>query len=126
MTDPYLWLEDITGDDALGWVREHNEPTLAELSDERFERMRAEALEVLDTDSRVPYVRRRGDHLYNFWRDAANPKGLWRRTTLNSYRTDAPDWDVVIDLDATTNWRSSACPAAAQTPRWFASSTCAQ
>jgi prolyl oligopeptidase len=100
MTDPYLWLEDITGDDALGWVREHNEPTLAELSDERFERMRAEALEVLDTDSRVPYVRRRGDHLYNFWRDAANPKGLWRRTTLNSYRTDAPDWDVVIDLDA--------------------------
>ena len=100
MTDPYLWLEDITGDDALGWVREHNEPTLAELSDEGFERMRVEALEVLDTDSRVPYVRRRGDHLYNFWRDAANPKGLWRRTTLDSYRTDAPDWEVVIDLDA--------------------------
>jgi len=100
MTDPYLWLEDITGDEALGWVREHNEPTLAELSDQRFERMRAEALEVLDTDSRVPYVRRRGDHLYNFWRDAANPKGLWRRTTLDSYRTDAPEWEVVIDLDA--------------------------
>jgi prolyl oligopeptidase len=100
MTDPYLWLEDITGDEALGWVREHNEPTLAELSDERFERMRAEALEVLDTDSRVPYVRRRGNHLYNFWRDAANPKGLWRRTTLDSYRTDAPEWEVVIDLDA--------------------------
>jgi prolyl oligopeptidase len=100
MTDPYLWLEDIAGDDALDWVRKHNEPTLAELSDERFERMRAEALEVLDTDARVPYVRRRGDHLYNFWRDAANPKGLWRRTTLDSYRTDSPDWEVVIDLDA--------------------------
>ena len=47
-----------------------------------------------------PYVRRRGDWLYNFWRDAANPRGLWRRTTLQSYRTDAPDWEVVIDLDA--------------------------
>lgn len=100
MTDPYLWLEDITGDDALDWVRRHNEPTLAELCTERFEQMRAEALEVLDTDARIPYVRRRGELLYNFWRDAANPRGLWRRTTLDGYRTDSPDWEVVIDLDS--------------------------
>ncbi len=100
IADPFLWLEDITGDDALDWVRRHNEPTLAELRGERFEQMRTEALEVLDTDARIPYVRRRGEWLYNFWRDAANPRGLWRRTTLDSYRTDAPDWEVVIDLDA--------------------------
>ncbi len=100
IADPFLWLEDITGDDALDWVRRHNEPTLAELRGERFEQMRTEALEVLDTDARIPYVRRRGDWLYNFWRDAANPRGLWRRTTLESYRTDSPDWEVVIDLDA--------------------------
>ena len=97
--DPYLWLEDITGDDALDWVRKHNEPTLAELGGDRFEQMRAEALEVLDTDARIPYVRRRGEHLYNFWRDADNPRGLWRRTTLASYRTDEPEWDVIIDVD---------------------------
>lgn len=98
--DPYLWLEDVTGDEALAWVTAHNEPTLADLCDDRFDRMRAEALEVLDTDARIPYVRRRGEHLYNFWRDATNPRGLWRRTTLESYRTDVPDWDVVIDVDA--------------------------
>lgn len=97
--DPHLWLEEVTGDDALAWVREHNEPTVAELAGERFEQMRAEALEVLDTDARIPYVRRRGDYLYNFWRDATNQKGLWRRTTLESYRTEQPDWDVVIDVD---------------------------
>ena len=39
----------------------------------RFEQMRSEALEVLDTDARIPYVRRRGDHLYNFWRDDGRP-----------------------------------------------------
>jgi prolyl oligopeptidase len=61
--------------------------------------MRAEALEVLDTDARIPYVRRRGDFLYNFWRDAANPRGLWRRTTLQSYRSEAPEWDVILDID---------------------------
>jgi prolyl oligopeptidase len=97
--DAHLWLEDITGDDALGWVREHNEPTLDDLAGERFEQMRAEALEVLDTDARIPYVRRRGEYLYNLWRDAANPRGLWRRTTLDSYRGENPDWDVVIDVD---------------------------
>ena len=98
-TDPYLWLEEVSGDDALTWVREHNEPTVTELGGERFEQMRAEALEVLDTDARIPYVRRRGEYLYNFWRDADNPRGLWRRTTLTSYRSEKPDWDIVVDVD---------------------------
>jgi prolyl oligopeptidase len=98
--DPFLGLEDITGDAALDWVREHNDPTLAELSGDRFDQMRAEALAVLDTDARIPYVRRRGEHLYNFWRDAEHPRGLWRRTSLEQYRSEQPDWDVVIDVDA--------------------------
>ncbi|ORW63944.1 prolyl oligopeptidase family serine peptidase [Mycobacterium saskatchewanense] len=97
--DPYLWLEEVTGDEPLDWVRAHNEPTLAEFGGPDFERMRAEALEVLNTDARIPYVTRRGEYLYNFWRDAENPRGLWRRTTLDSYRTDSPDWDVLIDVD---------------------------
>jgi prolyl oligopeptidase len=98
--DPYLWLEDVTGDEALEWVRRHNEPTLADLGGERFEDMRRQALEILDTDARIPYVRRRGEYLYNFWRDESHPRGLWRRTTLAGYRDDAPEWDVLIDVDA--------------------------
>ncbi|MDQ2628052.1 MAG: prolyl oligopeptidase family serine peptidase [Actinomycetota bacterium] len=109
MTDPYLWLEDVTGDDALDWVRAHNAPTVDEFAGDDFEAMRTAALEVLDTDARIPYVRRRGEFLYNFWRDAANPRGLWRRTTLDSYRSGAPEWDVIIDVDELsrtddTNW----------------------
>ena len=103
--DPYLWLEEVTGDEALDWVRARNKAALAEFCEAEFceaefERMRAEALEVLDTDARIPYVRRRGEYLYDFWRDATNPRGLWRRTTLDSYRTDSPQWDVLIDVDA--------------------------
>ena len=97
--DPYLWLEEVSGSEALDWVRARNEPTLAELCDAQFERMRIEALDVLDTDARIPYVRRRGEYLYDFWRDATSPRGLWRRTTLDSYRTDSPDWEVLIDVD---------------------------
>ncbi|OOK69010.1 prolyl oligopeptidase, N-terminal beta-propeller domain protein [Mycobacterium kansasii] len=73
--DPYLWLEDVTGESALDWVRARNGPAMAQFCSGEFERMRAEALEVLDTDTRIPYVVRRGDYLYNFWRDAANPRG---------------------------------------------------
>jgi len=98
--DPHRWLEDITDEAALNWVREHNDPTLAELCDDRFEQFRRQALEVLDTDARIPYVVRRGEHLYNFWRDAEHPRGLWRRTTLSQYRSESPDWDVLIDLDS--------------------------
>ena len=98
--DPHLWLEDIDGRDALDWVHERNQATIGRFGDETFERMRAEALEVLDTDTRIPYVRRRGEHLYNFWRDADNPRGLWRRTTLHSYRSDETDWEILIDVDA--------------------------
>lgn len=98
--DPHLWLEDIDGVGALTWVRARNQTTVAEFTDGRFEQMRTEALEVLDTDTRIPYVRRRGEFLYNFWRDATNPRGLWRRTTLDSYRSATTDWDVIIDVDA--------------------------
>jgi prolyl oligopeptidase len=99
--DPYLWLEEVTADDAMAWVRDRNAETVAELTgNARFEELRDEIREVYDADDRIPYVRRRGDHLYNFWQDATNPRGLWRRTTLEQYRLPDPEWDVVLDLDA--------------------------
>ena len=99
--DPYRWLEDVTGSAALDWVRAHNEVTLASLSGgARFASLRAEAREVLDADDRIPFARRRGEYLYNFWQDAEHPKGLWRRTTLEEYRTDRPAWEILLDVDA--------------------------
>jgi prolyl oligopeptidase len=99
--DPYLWLEEVTDETALDWVREHNAATVAELTgNERFTGLRDGIREVLDADDRIPYVRRRGDRLYNFWQDAAHPRGLWRRTTLEQYRTKDPDWELVLDVDA--------------------------
>ncbi|RJQ77756.1 S9 family peptidase [Pseudonocardiaceae bacterium YIM PH 21723] len=99
--DPYLWLEEVTGDDALRWVTERNAASLSDLtSTPRFTALRDEIREALDADTRIPYVRRRGEYLYNFWRDAQRPRGVWRRTTLDSYRTDSPEWDEILDIDA--------------------------
>jgi hypothetical protein len=98
--DPYLWLEAVAGEQALDWVERHNGPTLARLSGDRFEQMRVEALDVLDADTRIPPAQRYGEYLYNFWRDASRPRGVWRHTTLEEYREDSPEWDVLIDVDA--------------------------
>ncbi len=99
--DPHLWLEEVTGEQALGWVRERNAETIEELTGtESFGALEREIREVLDADDRIPYVRRRGEYLYNFWQDATHPRGLWRRTTPAEYRKTEPDWDVLLDVDA--------------------------
>lgn len=100
MDDPYLWLEATDDEQVLEWVKRHNAPTVARLSGERFEQMRADVLDVFDADTRIPGVSRRGEYLYNFWQDASHPRGVWRRTNLEEYRKDSPQWDVVIDVDA--------------------------
>ena len=98
--DPYLWLEDVLGDRALTWVKERNAEAFGELVGQgRYTELRDGIRAILDAEDRIPYVTRRGDHLYNFWRDGKNARGLWRRTTLESYRGSDPQWDVLLDLD---------------------------
>jgi prolyl oligopeptidase len=99
--DPFLWLEDVSGDRALAWVRAQSARTEGRLeADPAFAARRDAILEVLDSKDQIPHVSRRGAHLYNLWQDAANPRGLWRRTTLAQYRQSAPAWEVLLDLDA--------------------------
>ena len=100
-TDPWLWLEAVQGERALDWVRARNAESRTQLERHpRFAAMRDRFQAILDAADKIPQVSRRGDWLYNLWRDAAHPRGLWRRTTLTSFRTDQPDWETVLDLDA--------------------------
>ncbi|MDE2157748.1 MAG: S9 family peptidase, partial [Burkholderiales bacterium] len=99
--DPYLWLEEVEGERALAWVRARNAATEAELeSRPGCGALRESLREVLDARDQIPYATRRGDHLYNLWRDADHARGLWRRTTLDEYRRREPRWQTLIDLDA--------------------------
>jgi prolyl oligopeptidase len=101
LDDPFLWLEDVDSAAALAWVRERNAQTEALLaSDATFDALRARLQAALDAPGRIPGVVRRGDWLYNFWQDAAHPRGLWRRTTLTEYRQPVPAWELVLDVDA--------------------------
>jgi prolyl oligopeptidase len=99
--DPFTWLEEIKGERALAWARGENARSLGELQgDPRYARFQAQALEILQARDRIPPVAMRPDGLYNFWQDSEHVRGILRRTTLASYRTDAPQWETVLDIDA--------------------------
>lgn len=98
--DPHLWLEEVEGAQAVAWVDAQSAKTMTVFSGPGFERDRADLLHIMDRPDKLPFVSRRGKWLYNYWLDAANPRGLWRRCTAESYAKDAPDWDIVLDLDA--------------------------
>src|SRR5690625_1313326 len=99
--DPYLWLEDVEGDEALAWVRARNAEKAQKLSEsDQFQSTKARIRSVLDSDDKIPGVAKIGDQYYNFWRDANHVRGIWRRTTLESYRSADTEWETVLDIDA--------------------------
>jgi prolyl oligopeptidase len=99
--DPFTWLEEIRGERALAWARTENTRTLGELQgDARYQPNYERALTILQARDRIPAVTMRPDGLYNFWQDGDHVRGIVRRTTLASYRTETPEWETVLDVDA--------------------------
>lgn len=100
--DPYLWLEEIEGKRALDQVKEWNAATEALLTaDPKYEDYRRRALAILDDKEQIANPDRiLGDKVVNLWRDADNPRGLWRISPLAAYRSGKPQWRTLIDVDA--------------------------
>ncbi len=100
--DPYLWLEEIEGPKALDWVKQENAKADALLTARPgFEADRKRAREILDDDRQIAMPGEvMGDTITNFWRDAANPRGLWRQSPLDAYLAGKPEWRTLIDVDA--------------------------
>ncbi len=121
--DEFLWLEDVWGERAIAWVKQQNEKTEAAFkADPRYEPFRLDALAILTAQDRTPAPSFRAEGIDNFWQDAANVRGVWRHTTLESYRSGAPAWQTVLDIDALSkaenaNWifKGSDCVGPAET-----------
>ena len=115
--DPYLWLEDVEGEKALQWAEDRNTESLAVLQKlPEYQPLYDKNLAVFDSEERIAYPSIRGDYLFNFWRDAKNERGLWRRTTVEEYSKDEPQWEILLDLDALAKteeenwvWHGASC-----------------
>jgi len=99
-SDPYLWLEDVHGEKALEWVKAQDARATAVLEADPDYRQDYEALlRVMDASDRIPYGDLDHQYVFNFWQDAAHPKGVWRRTSVEDYASAEPRWELLLDLD---------------------------
>jgi len=115
--DPYLWLEDKDGAGPLAWVEAENAKTLPRLqNDPRYKTFYAEALAIASAKDRIPMPNQLFGRIYNFWRDAEHPQGIWRWTSEAGYAQANPAWTTTLDLDALSKaegkkwvWKGASC-----------------
>ena len=115
--DTFLWLEDVHWEKPLAWVKEQNAKALAALTaDADYRKDYDSLLAVLDATDRIPFAALDHQYAFNFWQDAAHPKGIWRRTAIADYARPEPPWEVLIDVDALAGaekenwvWKGAEC-----------------
>jgi prolyl oligopeptidase len=101
LPDNYTWLEDVNSARSMDWVKAHNEQTAKVLAaDPRYAELKAAALKVLESPTRLPIPGFRAGTIYNSWQDAEHVRGILRKTTLTDYLAEKPSWQTVIDYDA--------------------------
>jgi prolyl oligopeptidase len=115
--DPYVWLEDVSGERSMTWVKAENARTLAVLEkDPRFQGLYQDALKIVEAKDKIPAPEFLDGRIYNFWQDADHVQGIWRRTSLKGYAAASPGWTTVLDVDALAKaegkhwvWEGAAC-----------------
>ncbi|HEY0435818.1 MAG TPA: prolyl oligopeptidase family serine peptidase [Phenylobacterium sp.] len=121
--DPFQWLEDIDAPRSMAWVEGQNVKSARRLEgDPRYATFHAEARAIFTAEDRIPTPHFRAGGVDNFWQDAAHVHGVWRHTTLASYRTATPEWETILDLDALSKaegknwiWKGADCLRPART-----------
>ena len=117
--DPYLWLEEVEGEEALQWVQSQNDITQARYeSSESFDNTYQFLLDEYNSDDRIPYAYIQNGEMYNFWRDESNVRGVWRKTSIESYQAEEIEWENILDIDQLAQqegknwvWRGASCLA---------------
>jgi len=115
--DPYLWLEEINGARARTWVQSRNETTLGELRrDPSYRQTREAADQILNFRDTIPRDQVAGKYVFSLQQSSRHPFGLWRRTSVESYREGSPRWETRFDLDAQNaiagrrqQWKAGKC-----------------
>src|SRR5580700_1575493 len=91
--DKYQWLEDVSGERSMAWVKAENERSAKVLeSDPHYAGLEAAALKVLESPDRLPIPSINGDDVYNNWQDTNHVRGILRRTSLADYLSRQPHW----------------------------------
>jgi len=96
----HLWLEEVEGEKALEKVKSWNAASKARLTAAPYGDINADLLKIYNSPEKIPYISYRKGEAHNFWQDETHVKGIWRKTTLDSYASASPEWETVLDIDA--------------------------
>ena len=121
--DANQYLEDVSSQRSMDWVRAENAKTIGVLEhDPRFAGLAADALKINQAKDRIAAPQFIGNDVYNFWQDATHVRGIWRKTSLAEYAKPTPAWTTVLDLDALSKsenanwvWEGAQCRRPSET-----------
>ena len=105
--DPYIWLEEVTSEKSLKFATDANAKCLSALGNPKSSNTDTydKVLSILESNDRIAYATQYGYDtddepiMMNLWKDSTNPKGLYRKTSLESYKSKEPVWETVLDID---------------------------
>jgi len=95
-----LWLEEIESKKSLAWVKKissQSEKTL--MAHPEYDNVFKGSLELLNAKDRIAYGVMRNSHVYNYWKDQNNLRGIWRRCVYDAYKKNNISWETVLDVD---------------------------
>lgn len=100
----HKYLEEVHGEEAINWVKQRNDHCLKLLGNPKDSGSTSnglynDILAILDSKDKIPQVTKYGEYYYNFWQDEMHPRGLYRRTSLESFVSANPSWETVLDID---------------------------
>ena len=94
----HAWLEEVQGDEPS--PREEKTPRPRTRSATDGAPTYKKILSVFESKEKIPSVSKIGEHYYNFWTSAENPRGFTKaRRVLDEFRKKEPAWEVVLDVD---------------------------
>lgn len=101
IADPQdLYLEEVHGAAAMNWVHRNNSATLPRLqSDARYSTVQSQLLRLYNSPDRLLNIEIRRGQVYNLWKDQNHVRGIYRRSSVESYFSGRPQWQTLIDLD---------------------------
>lgn len=116
--DPYTYMEEIEGAQAMEFAKAENARTMPRLqNDPRYAGFYEDAKKIVTARDRIPSVDfARNGVLRDHWQDAQHVRGIWRTVSLASYRTANPEWKTLLDIDALSKtenanwvWKGANC-----------------
>ena len=95
------YLTEVESPKALQFAKDQNKITDDRLkSDPRYTKAYDEILSIVSAKDRLPGIYIMNSKVMNFWQDNVHVKGILRQSSVESFNSGHPKWEILLDIDA--------------------------